>query len=330
MNDLDELREFRADVAQADPAVLARGRARLLRAAEPATPRKRVGRVLLPVGAVAAAAVVGVVSITLSGSPTVAPVTEPTQPQPALAARLLADASVVVAAQPSIEPAPGQWMYSNTIDYQYPQGRSTDSEWITFDGIRSAYFEDGRLVTHKGPDSEEEDSPKSNYETLAALPTDPTALLAYVDRQISGLSPAQIDGGVSSLGSYAPAKPTHAQLQFDYLVDLLWNAAHAAPSWAVAAVFNAMSTLPGITTQSNILDDAGTPTVAISADGGLTRMLLDPKTYQVRGVQALSNGTDPIRGRDGKPMGPWPAKGAMVASLTYARRSEVSGPGKTS
>jgi hypothetical protein len=323
-NDLDLIGEFRADLPPARPADLAAGRARLLTAMRPATSRRRTVRVLLPAGAVGTAAVAAVV-FTLLGT-TGAPPT----PEPGQAARLLADASVVVSAQPDVEPAPGQWIYSDSISYTYPRTRTEYGSWTTFDGSEDAYVENGRLVTHHRPPAapSDEDTPETSYAAMAALPTDPKAMLAYADKQVAGQKLAEVAAS-SPLNLYA-ARSTKAQLEFDYLAGLLWQSQNAAPPSAVAAVFSAMSTIPGISTQS-VLDDSGTPTVAISANGGLTRMLLDPKTYRVRGAQSLSDGTNPAKPGNGKtPSTPWPPRGQIVSSLTLAQVALVSGPGKTS
>ena len=341
MDDLDLVREFRADLPPARPADLARGRARLSAAMRPATARRRATRILLPAGAVATAAVAAVVGLTLAGTfsstPPSTPVAAPTSaPQAVPAARLLADASAALAAQPDVEPAPGQWIYTNSISYDYPDARSTDPEWITFDGNETAYIQNGQLVIHKNTDPvppgapyAQDYSPKTSYEAMAALPADPKALLAYVDKQMAGENIVELMSS-SPLGFYA-AKDTTPQREFDYLTGLLWQSQRAAPPSALAAVFKAMATIPGITTQSNVPDDTGTPTVAISANGGLTRMLLDPATYRVRGAQSLSNGTNPVKLGNGKPPStPWPPRGQIAGSLTIAQASLVSGPGKTS
>ena len=324
MNDRDLLREFRADLPAPD---LARGRARLTAAMRP----RPVRRVLLPVGAVATAGALALVGITLAGSSQPAPVA--TSAQPDAAARLLGDASAVVAAEPNIEPAPGQWIYTTSISSGYGQSKVTDPEWITFDGADSAYLQDGKLIRHHGTDTPgtatyaQAATPKTSYEAMAALPTDPKALLAYVDQQIAGQGWVSIEGS-SPLGLYA-AKDSQPQREFDYLTGLLWQSQRAAPSSAIAAVFRALSTLPGITTQAGVPDDNGNPTVAISANGGLTRMLLDPTTYRVRGAQSLSTGTDPVKKPNRKPAEPWPARGQLLGSITLAQIALVAGPGLT-
>lgn len=324
-NDLDLVRDFRAGLPQARPADLAVGRARLVSAMRPETSRGRTVRVLLPAAAVGMAAV-AVAAFTLLGTSGAPPTDQPSQ-----AARLLADASVVVAAQPDVEPAPDQWIYSDSISYTYPGTRTEYGSWTRFDGDEDAYVENGRLMLRHRPPlaPSDQDTPMTSYAAMAALPTDPKAMLAYADQQIAGQKLAELFGS-SPLGLYA-AGSTKPQLEFDYLAGLLWQSQNAAPPSAVAAVFRTMSTIPGITTQSNVPDDSGALTVAISANGGLTRMLLDPKTYRVRGAQSLSDGTNPVKLANGKtPSMPWPPRGQIVSSLTLVQVASVAGPGKTS
>ena len=50
--------------------------------------------------------------------------------QEVLAARLLNDASAVASrVPPKTTPSPGQWIYSKLVQYEYPQGTSSDENW---------------------------------------------------------------------------------------------------------------------------------------------------------------------------------------------------------
>jgi hypothetical protein len=56
---------------------------------------------------------------------------------------------------------------------------------------------------------------------------------------------------------YAPTAPSAAA--FDYLVELLWNAADGQPPAAQASVYLAMADMPGMSAQRSITDAAGSP-----------------------------------------------------------------------
>jgi hypothetical protein len=127
------------------------------------------------------------------------------------------------------------------------------------------------------------------------------------------------------------------------------------PPAAEAAVFLAMAALPGISVQQGVTDEAGAQAISVSADG-YDQLLLDPRTYQVLGLRQLNRGPSdiPVTGRDlpakywnakawfalskaakakliaqaqQKLAKTWPAKGAVLESLAYAKVAEVSAPG---
>jgi hypothetical protein len=113
---------------------------------------------------------------------------------------------------------------------------------------------------------------------------------------------------------------TQPQREFAYLGVLLWNAYAAAPPSALAAVYQAMATLPGVTVRQGVPDAAGNADIAVSVNNDLTQLLLDPHTYQVAGI---SWRTAAPKGPGGKPKGP-----AGTSAIGYLRIAEVSGPGQ--
>lgn len=387
MNDLDMVRDFRAEMPLPDAPRMAEGRARLL--AETAVTRARAHRTRAhrtrPPGArrtrlitVAASAVA--VSAAAAGYALIPGAAHPAAKtgeasrQATLAARILREASATAERAPvRAEPAPGQWIYAKTVDYQTQAGTTTSENWITFDGARTAYYGSpgGPLVEHtsasgapgvpKGTSPLDAFSqlvtPKTAYDALSSLPTDPPALLAEIGKAAAGADGANIAAGDPVAGS---APRNQAQLEFDYLTVLLWNAAGGVggPPQAEAAAFRAMAALPGISVQQGVTDAAGAEAIAVSDDGGYNQLLLDPRTYQVLGLRQLSNGTDRAVS-----IGHWPAslrkeflalhtaqekkkfvlehqqlfqklarqsgppKGTVEESLAYAHVSEVAAPG---
>lgn len=380
MNDLDLVRELRADVPVPDAVRLADGRARLLTVAGRERPgagrRTRRSAILVPATAAAAAVAIaaGATGYALSaGGPASHPAVEPpaaawpsgSAVQVTLAVRVLREASAVVGGAPvTAEPSPGQWIYVKSVQYRYPGGTSSNEEWTTFDGSKTAYYANGRLIVHTtvgGAGDAERGSPlapqeayngdatpRTAYDALAALPTEPRALLNVVEKAAVAYGAANLAAG-TPVASGTPK--TNAQLEFDYLSLLLWNAAGGVggPPKAEAAAFRAMATLPGIAVQRGIMDVAGAPAIGISADGS-DQILLDPRTYQVIGLRQLSTGISPLAG----PLPPAvakriallpeivrhkieqkrraaiaspPSKGTVVYSLALGRVAEVDGPG---
>jgi hypothetical protein len=371
MNDLDQLREFRAEIPYPERPRLSPGRTRLLSAAR--RPRRRFtatrrSTLLLPA---AAAAVAVAVAAGLTGyalSPGTAPAPRPkalpsrsTPPsQAVLAARVLQNASAAASrVPPKTTPSPGQWIYAKLVQYENPQGSSSDENWITFDGTQSAYYESpgGPITVHTSPTAPPADiktdplaafntdaTPQTAYYALASLPTAPSQLLAALAKSAASVGAANLTAGTPVAG-HAPQN--EGQLEFDYLSLLLWNAAGGvgAPPKAEAAAFRALAAIPGVTVQQGITDAAGNPAIGVSDDGGYDQLLLDPVSYQVTGLRQLSTGINP----NAVPPSPqilakfpkaqqqqilrklkaetWPRKGTVIQSLAYAKVSEVSGPG---
>jgi hypothetical protein len=319
VTDLDLIREFRADVPGPDAARLAAGRSDLIRTLiAKRRPRPVSIARWLPAVAVTAAAGVAAGFLVAPGNHAAPkPAVQPTGPAPApvtqaeLTARILATAADVATRAPvKSEPAPSQWIYTRTVQYSLgdhasPAGLTTDQEWTTFDGSRTAYYQDGKLIVHDatgGPHPagasgvaafNANATPKTAYDALASLPAGPKALLAVVDQAIAG------DGGLQNVAAGSPvsavAPTTKGQGEFDYLVLLLWNAAAGvgAPGRAEAAAFRAMATIPGVTVQPGITDAAGAAATGVSGDGGWDQILLDPVSYQVIGLRQLSTGIGP-------------------------------------
>ena len=373
MNDLYQLREFRAEIPYPERPRLSPGRSRLLSAAR--RPQRRrftaTRRTTLLLTATAAATAVAVAAglvgygLSTGNAPAGHPKALPSHPeavpsQGVLAARVLRDASAAASrVPPKTTPSPGQWIYSKLVQYEYPQGTSSDENWITFDGTQSAYYQSsgGPITVHTSPVAPPADiksnplaafnkdaTPQTAYYALASLPAAPSQLLAAVAKAAEAVGAANLAAGTPVAGHTPENK---GQLEFDYLSLLLWNAAGGvgAPPNAEAAAFRAMAAIPGVTIQQGITDAAGNPAIGVSDDGGYDQLLLDPVSYQVTGLRQLSTGIGP------RPAAPsrqelakfpkaeqqqilrkfktqaGPPKGTVIQSLAYKQVSEVSGPG---
>jgi hypothetical protein len=300
MNDLDLVRTLRADVPPPAPARLAAGRSRILAAA--ATRRRRYWRLALPVGAVTAAAAVAVVAV-LGGTATpshLRPAATQSRPRPAatarvsLAAQVLTDAARTVAAGPATRPGDRQWIYSRFVQTQTGTPTQADENWIRFDGREQAYYLNGQLIVHESAGS---GGPLSSYRELAALPAAPSAILAAA-RQVVGTTQRQWENWSSGSAVAELAPRTAGEAEFDYLAQLLWNAYAAAPPAALAHVYQAMADIPGVTVTQGLTSAVGRPGIGVSANGGVSWLLLDPQTYQVIGLgeKALSQASVTVKG----------------------------------
>jgi hypothetical protein len=223
------------------------------------------------------------------------------------------------------------------VGHDYGQPAQSNENWETFDGGRTAYFQNGQLIVHRtlaafgggGPtrlgEYNANATPQTAYNALASLPSKPRALLAVIARQVAKVGPSVAPGSVVSL--YAPKG--RDELEFDYLAQLLWNSATGEPPAAEAAVFRALAAIPGVSSQRGITDVVGRPAIGLSDNGGKTQLLLDPQIYQVIGMRAASTGTDPVRTMAGKGRKvSWPPKGTIIESMAWAQVTMVSGPGR--
>jgi hypothetical protein len=295
--------------------------------------------------------------------------------QAVLAAKVLRAAAAHLAREGvTSEPSPGQWIYYKTVSYGYPgvagpSGVGIDREWITFDGSGTAYYQNGQIIAHTSPMPPPDPTakpwdawnaaatPKTAYDVLASLPTDPQALLTVIARHTAGQNAQAIAGGSPIAGG---APKTEAQREFDYLTTILWNAAIGVggPPAAEAAAYQAIAALPGITVQQGITDTAGGQAIGVSDDGGYDQLLIDPVSYQVIGIRQLSTGINPVRIAGGPAAGhitprlrkllagltkaerdkliaaanqqhgpAYPPKGTVIQEIVYAQTSEVHAPG---
>ena len=301
MNDVDLVRTLRADVPPPAPGRLAAGRNRILTAA--AARRRRYWRLALPVGAVTAAAAVAVVAV-LGGTATpshLRPTATPSRPRPAatgpvsLAAQVLTVAARTVAAEPSTRPGDRQWIYSRFVQTQTGTATQSDENWIRFDGREQAYYLNGQLIVL--PESSGNGGPLSSYRQLAALPAAPSAILA-VARQVVGTTQRQWENWSSGSAVAELAPRTAGEAEFDYLAQLLWDAYAAAPPAALAHVYQAMAEIPGVTVTRGLTSAVGRAGIGVSANGGVSWLLLDPRTYQVIGLgeKALSRESVMVKG----------------------------------
>jgi hypothetical protein len=307
MNDLDLVRSMRADVPPPAPARLAAGRSRILAAAAAAR-RRRYWRLALPVGAVTAAAAVAVVAV-LGGTATpsrpgsAATPSRPggagSHPQPAprasLAAQILTVAARTVAAEPATRPGNRQWIYSRFVQTQTGTPAQDDENWIRFDGREQAYYLNGQLIVV--PESSGSGGPLSSYRELAALPAAPSAIIAVASQAV-GTTQRQWENWSSGSVVSELAPRTAGEAEFDYLAQLLWDAYGAAPPAALAHVYQAMADIPGVTVTRGLTNAVGRAGIGVSANGGVSWLLLDPQTYQVIGLgeKALSQESMMVKG----------------------------------
>src|SRR5450755_4383278 len=216
MNDLDLVRNLRADVPSPTRERLAPGRARLLASIARPSRRHYARRAVLPVTAAAAVAVaVAVASGASSGPAARSAAVKPPAIRLTLTAQLLSTAAATVAKHPAVRPGPHQWFYTKLVGHDYGQPAQSNENWETFDGRRTAYFQNGQLIVHMtlgafgggGPaplgEYNASATPRTAYNALASLPSNPRALLAVIAKQIAKVGGPSVAAG-SAVSLYAP------------------------------------------------------------------------------------------------------------------------------
>ena len=315
MNDLDLVRTLRATVPSPAPARLAGGRNRILAAAS--RPR-RYWRLALPLGAVTAAAAITVAAV-LGGT------AAPPRPRPSpvgrvsLAAQILTVAARTVASEPPTRPGDRQWVYSRFVQTQTGQAPQSDENWIRFDGLQQAYYLNGQLIVHS--ETSESGGPLDTYRELAALPSDPPAILAAA-RQVVGTTPRDWENWSSGSVVAELAPRSIGDAEFDYLAQLLWDAYAAAPPAALAHVYQALAEIPGVIVARGLTNAVGRAGIGVSANGGVSWLLLDPQTYQVIGVNERAIQPRSMKGKGA------PLTFSGIISMAWADVAIVSGPGE--
>lgn len=184
MNDLDILRDAWAEPGPPAEASRTAARTALLERASGGTRKRGRFRLGIRVAVVAAAVAVGVTVVQAGDEdgPVVRPVSN--------ASQALERAALAAEARPFTPPRPDQWVYIESRTLTGPVGAPPENlrdtgvrrQWKRADGTKSARLEDGKLVVSATPQT----TPPSDYASLAALPTDPAALLQWVYQRAGG------------------------------------------------------------------------------------------------------------------------------------------------
>ncbi|MFI1825131.1 CU044_5270 family protein [Streptomyces sp. NPDC020412] len=255
-------------------------------ARQPRVPALRPGRrVALVLGAAAvAAAAVGALGLGPWGSP--APQAAP--PASAASVRLLERAALTAAAEPLPKVRAGQYAYVKVIGRTtvLSEGASGEMERLREDeGMEQWTSVDGgdRTLQRKGGRDQllpaapgEGDLNSPTYTFLAALPTDPDALLKRIYED------AEKNHGS---GSHSTTGPD--QQAFVTIGDLLRTS--AAPPATTAALYRAAARIPGVVVVPDAVDAAGRRGVAVARvhDGERIEWIFDRSTTRLLGARTV-------------------------------------------
>jgi hypothetical protein len=277
---MDDLQMIQAALTHEPPAdVVAEGRERLRNAHREQDPSRRRAWLRRPVlvagGLTVAAAAAAVVVGIGPGQNGHAP---PQQSSIRLTGEVLDKAARSTETQPATpEPKPKQWLHWTVFEFdQHGESGGKPAElWERFDGSQSAALEKGKLVVDpkEAVRPGDDGSPMGAYRILAALPTDPQAMLTTLYRKV-GSDPR--GEGVSG-----------DSRAFENIKQLLANSPVSPPPRVQATMYRALARIPGVTVRTSVEYAPGRTAIGIYAPPSPNRtpnaILLDPATYRMIG-----------------------------------------------
>ncbi|GAA3219914.1 CU044_5270 family protein [Dactylosporangium siamense] len=288
MNELDELRSFRAGQTPADPIAMARARAAL--AAPPR--RHRRGWLLAPVAAAAALALAVGLMPGRPDHPTAVPPTAAPDPSASPVTRselVLRNAAAYVGGTPALSVRPDQFVFVESIHVN-SEGPADDGgplvtflrrSWLSADGTRDGLVTDRRKSG--GPEERVVITCPPGHPCQpvyrADLPTDTDGMLRWFKDLIT-----------QRYGSDRSTKSTPDSYAWSIAGDLLREG--YLPPASAAAVFTALARVNGLTVVESVTDAAGRTGVSVGIDGKGTRseIIFDRATYAYLGERVSGPG----------------------------------------
>jgi len=333
MNDLDEIRDFRAEVPLPDRAALAPGRAVLL--AEAARPSRRVRPAWRFGLALTAAAATVVAGFAVLGDD------RPVELRPVSVTRFLESAASAAEKKPDVRPSPHQWIYSKTfqpspavVQGDLPDHLVHAEHWVRFDGLQSARYEprggkvelrivDEKWVKHN-TDSEER-TPAQWYDYYRTLPVDPAALLALMTERA--------DAYMAERKAPFASADERDQWVFRRLAGFLDDGA-SLPGSMRATVYRAVALIPGVQIKKGTADALGRPGTSVIRTGGdvlLTEeFIIGDTAYAYLGSRVVAGADQTVTAPDGvasPPTGNTIKAGTVLGNEALEDSGVVDAPG---
>jgi hypothetical protein len=275
MNDLQTLYEAWGAPDAPSPAARAQARAALLARATRRRSSRRRGLRLAAIGATALAGAIGLIlAADLTGDPVSRPSVVPSVP--VASAAVLERAARHAAAAPFTPPREHQWFYFEA-QFAGSEGSELRRTWRRADGRAMAWLDgQGKLEVRNMELPKRRRAlmppafgPLASYKALAALPTDPDALLRWAYELAKNIEGAGLteDGDVYSI-----------------LNGILSD--NVLPPELEAGIFRAIKKIPGVNLEE--VEVLGHHVLSLSLTEGWLRqeLLLDPDTYAYRGQRS--------------------------------------------
>jgi hypothetical protein len=192
-------------------------------------------------------------------------------PVPVAAAAVLEAAATAAEDQPFVAPRDDQWIYTQD-KFSEAVPRFRQEKWRRADGGGFAFYdEDGKLQVEmpdlrRGRAKPVALGPLAGYKQLAALPTDPDALLKWAYDQT-----ANIEGGGST---------EHAEV-YGIFEGMIGD--NVLPPDLKAAIFRALKEVPGVTVDTVEVNGHRVLALGQTDDWLRQELLLDAKSYDYVG-----------------------------------------------
>ncbi|SBT49804.1 CU044_5270 family protein [Micromonospora narathiwatensis] len=215
-------------------------------------------------------------------------------------------------------PRAGQWTYvelkivrPGKIAEHKGQARSeTSQSWVRADGRQQAWMSDGKLeITEEAPEARQS-MPPQDYAAVAALPTDPQALLDWLRAHVPSSRGDKAQRDVESYGAL------ESMLRDNVLSPRV-----------KATALRALALIPGVTQSTEPVDFNGRPAIAVGmVQDGWRRedILFDPTTHEYLGGRTLVVKDQTL------PEGISLTKGDVEVELIRITGKIVDAPGQTS
>ncbi|MGW6157739.1 CU044_5270 family protein [Streptomyces sp. NPDC055144] len=311
VDEMKDVREFRAGAPKPDRARLAAGRDRLSSAAGRGRGRRlRADWRLAAVGAASALTAVAVLASGLGGSGhSDAERTVPTATVPGSVKELLERAaSTVEQADPPPTPHAGQWIYEKKLSASpgiWPKSKAAQPEPEPEPHEHWKRYADPRFENGKEGDDR---SMRERLRFLDELPDDPAAVLKKVRAYYPSGKGSPESEGEHDMGALS-----------------VLFASQPMPPQALAKLYRALAAVPGVEVTDHLVRDlAGRDAFAVGHDekGQQVRreILVDPRTYQYLGDRQIvvKDYKHTYPGAPDTPDRPWKAGDLMFQNALLA------------
>lgn len=233
----------------------------------------------------------------------------------ATTARVMELAARTVAQREAIEPRPHDWLYAKTVG---SEGDDASENWVRFDGEKSAFFLDGKLMRADVEYGPGERPPYRDYEFFERLSDDPDEARAQIYRDSKNLE--------------GPGWGNADARAFASILELFEDTTTMPPD-AQATLYRALATIPGVEIDRDVVDAAGRHGIGVSRSDGRygATLILAEDDYRYLGQRYVADRTfttTPVPPSGEPRKAEVTRKGDVLTDIALVRSGIVGGPGE--